>query len=431
MNPLSIAEAAARHPQRLAVVCDQRAWTYAQLARQVGSVTELDSLFAPTALPTPKTLVALYAAVDRGIPVAPLAPELPASERNRLRKQLSGGPIPEHTLAILFTSGTTGEPKGAVLPRSAFLASARACFAHLDWRAGERWLCPLSLARIGGLAVVIRCLLGGGTAVLTTRVQGSDLRQAIDEGATLASLVPVQLERLLEDPSWTPPSHLRAVLVGGGPTRSALLELARDRGLPALTTYGSTETCAMVATAPLDRPTPPGSAGCILPGIAVDLDDHGSITVDGPTLMTGYFGEPPRSGPYSTGDRGHIDGEWLYVTGRIDDRIDSGGARIDPLTVEAELLSHPAIADACAFGLPDPTWGQIVAAIVVPAAAIGEAEMVAAVRSIASRLPGSHRPRRIIVAPEIPRSDAGKRSRQLLAKAAHGPWIPIRYGAQT
>jgi O-succinylbenzoic acid--CoA ligase len=235
---------------------------------------------------------------------------------------------------------------------------------------------------------------------------------------TLLSVVPAQLAQLLDrSPVWNPPAFVRAILVGGAPTPAALLNQAADRGWPVLTTYGLTEACSQVAT---QRPGTVNrgdlGSGRPLPGIEVRIVD-GSIQVRGRTLFARYLpagGAPlDAEGWFTTGDEGRLDDAGnLHVLGRRDDAIITGGEKVLPHEVEEALRSCPGVADACVLGAPDPTWGQIVSALIVPREA---PPPTAALAHELARLAPYKRPRRLAFATALPMSPSGKLDRRAAA----------------
>lgn len=267
--------------------------------------------------------------------------------------------------AILFTSGTSGTPKGARLSARAILNAVRASKERLSMTHEDRWGLFLPPAHIGGLSVLYRCLEVGATVVFgrsTTHIP----QEVEAHGITLLSLVPTQLDLLLEA-GWTPPASLRWILVGGAPLSDPLRERALDAGYPIAPTYGMTETCAQAATS-LGRP----GVGLPMNGVSIEIID-GEICVGGDTLFDGYLdeGEPlggrrTKTGHFRTGDLGRIDDEGnLHVIGRSTDRIITGGENVDATFVEEALLRDPDILDAVVFGVQDKRWGELVSVVCV------------------------------------------------------------------
>jgi o-succinylbenzoate---CoA ligase len=343
----------------------------------------------------------------------------------------------EEDWAVLFTSGTTGQPKGARLPHRAFLASAAASRANLGATAEDRWLCNLPLFHVGGLAMAVRCAVDGATLVLQRRFDAEATARAFSEGVvTHASLVARTLALTLDAGGSV--GALRALLVGGGPLPAELAARARACGLPVLQTYGLTEACSQVAT---ERPAEAdgSTAGPPLPGLSVrvcnpdgvpvQLGEAGEIQVQGPTLMAGYLDEPEASaralggGWLRTGDVGTQDGLGrLRVLARRTDLILSGGENIYPAEVEAVLASYSGVAEAAVVGRSDAAWGEVPVAAVVfrpGAAADGLLEWAR------GRLAGFKVPREVVAVHALPRTAAEKVDRAALRRtlAVQGPTV--------
>lgn len=336
--------------------------------------------------------------------------------------------------AIVFTSGTTGHPRGAVLSRAALRASARAHTRAMGWRAGDRWLLSLPTAHVGGLMVVIRCLQARRAVVVGGRGASGNfdadetLRVVERDRVTLLSVVPTMLARLLQTTRRPPPS-LRAVLVGGAGAPAALMERARERGWPVFATYGLTEACSQVATERSGET--PGGVGAPLPGVEVRVaapdGSAGTIQVRGDALFDGYLGAEPGAplerpfeadGWFDTGDMGAIDEDGrLRVVGRCSDRIVTGGENVDPAEVEAAVVEWPGAAEACVVGLEDEEWGERVGAVLVPAAgfeALGGLDGLG--RHLGGRLAGFKRPRCWSVVDRLPVAASGKVDRSACAR---------------
>ncbi|MCZ7685002.1 MAG: AMP-binding protein [Sandaracinaceae bacterium] len=266
---------------------------------------------------------------------------------------------------IVFTSGTSGVPKGVCLSRAALVAATEAHAAALPWMERDRWLLAMPLAHVGGLLVVLRCLAARRAVVLgPDRFEPRALLEAAARGeATLMSLVPTMLERLLPAP---PPPSVRAVLLGGAACPPELLARGAPPAGRCSPTYGLSECTAQVCTQRLGGERARG-VGPPLPGIEVRVRE-GVIEVRGPTRMDGYLDEPPlaREEWVRTGDLGALDGEGLLlVFGRADDVIVTGGENVDPLAVEEALRAHPEVDAACVVGVDDVRWGQAVVALIV------------------------------------------------------------------
>jgi O-succinylbenzoic acid--CoA ligase len=387
-------------------------FTRAELAPLVQRVRPR-ALLAEEALSARLPEAELLEAVERERPLAP-----PADVRFGL----------EEDWAVLFTSGTTGQPKGARLPQRAFLASAAASRANLGASTADRWLCNLPLFHVGGLAMAVRCAVDGAALVLQRRFDAEATARAFSEQeVTHASLVPRTLALTLE--AGAAVGALRGLLVGGGPLPAELAERARAKRFPVLQTYGLTEACSQVAT---ERPAEANgrTAGPPLPGLAVRVcgpeggplrvGEAGEIHVHGPTVMAGYLDDADAStraltkGWLRTGDIGALDEAGrLQVLARRLDLILTGGENVYPAEVEAVLASHPGVAEAAVVGRSDRTWGEVpVAAVVLRPGA----ELAGLLEWARRRLAGFKVPHEVVAVAALPRTTAEKLDRAALRR---------------
>jgi O-succinylbenzoic acid--CoA ligase len=302
----------------------------------------------------------------------------------------------------MFTSGTTSEPRAVELTHGNWLAAALGSAVALGLDEHERWLCPMPLAHVGGLSILIRSTVYATTVVLHERFDTAAVLDALmsqSEAITLVSLVPTMLARLLEAGLRRPPA-LRWALLGGGPIPPALLERAADAEVPVAPTYGMTEACSQIAT-----------HGWPLPGVELRLAADGELLVRGATVSPGALSG---DGWLHTGDLAEF-GERgrLRIIGRKSDTIVSGGENVAPAEVEAVLLSHPAIAEAAVHARPDPEWGEaVVATVVARGGAHVDPDHVRAF--CAARLAGFKVPKAIALADQLPRTASGKLLRREL-----------------
>ncbi|WP_227131035.1 class I adenylate-forming enzyme family protein [Halorubellus salinus] len=354
---------------------------------------------------------------------------------------------PSDVPVTMFTSGSTGDPKAVRVTVGNLLSSATASAFRLGVTREDRWLSPLPTYHMGGLAPVVRCALYGSTVVLQRGFDAEATASALAErDATGVSLVPTALARLL-DADWMPPESLRFVLLGGAAADPALLARCERADVPVYPTYGMTETASQIATAtPEQAFADPDTVGQPLVNTTVavvDADDEpvppgevGELVVSGPTVTPGYLDAPARDEDatagadapgsdvagrfgergFHTGDRGYRDADGkVYVTGRVDDMLVTGGENVQPAVVEDALRALDAVADAAVVGLPDPEWGERVAALVVRDAdaigenATGDADVDAdAVRdAVRDRLAAHEVPKTVAFADAIPRTASG------------------------
>ncbi len=429
-DPFSILAAARDAGTAAALRLGQREYTFVELAALTQErLATLDTGDAgmPHVLVgsnTLDTLVTLYALLERRVPALLVHPKLTGPERARIVAAAARMPcaVGPDAAAIIYTSGTTGEPRGAVLGRAALAASAQASAANLGWQADDCWLLCMPIARVGGLSIVTRCLAARRCVALVPQFDADAFPEWIlAQRVTLASVVPTMLTRVLDaHPDWTPPSWLRAVLLGGAEAPEGLLRRAADRRLPIVVTYGMTETCSQVSATPYVArfDTAAWGAGMPLPGIDVRVSG-GRIEVRGPVLMEGYWNEPPQppSGWFNSGDLGEIDARGcLRVHARRVDLIVTGGENAYPAEVERALEAFPGIAAAGVFGVPSDVWGQTVAAALV--AERDPPPDTELADYLSAQLAPHKRPRHVCYVPRLPQTPAGKLDRSALPKVA-------------
>ncbi|QJY46326.1 o-succinylbenzoate--CoA ligase [Pseudonocardia broussonetiae] len=330
------------------------------------------------------------------------------------------GEPPPGTAVVIATSGSTGEPKLVALSATALRASAGATATRLGGPA--RWLLALPAEHVAGVQVVVRALLAGAPPVVQDLRGGfrpDDFAAAtalLPPGPRHTSLVPTQLLRVLDagGAALDALRGYRAVLVGGAALDAGLRRRALDADVAVVTTYGMSET----------------AGGCVydgvpLDGVTVDLEDDGRIVLGGPTLATGYVGGPAFDGRFRTGDLGRLRDGRLEVLGRADDVIVTGGEKVAPAAVERVLAAQPGVRDVCVVGVPDPRWGQVVAAAVVPGPDRPDDDRLR--DAVRAELGRAAVPRRIVDVLEIPVRGIGKPDRaavSLLVTVTPGPVHP-------
>jgi O-succinylbenzoic acid--CoA ligase len=332
-------------------------------------------------------------------------------------------------LALLIpTSGTSGAPKVAMLSQRALLASSVLVNQRLDLRAGDQWLCCLPLQHIGGLAIAYRCALAGAALRLQSGLAAGFDADAVRlelerHEITHLSLVPPMLARLLAVGAIPPPS-LRVLLLGGQALDDRLARRAVAAGWPLFVTYGMSETCSQVVTARFDIREPAAGLGAPLPGVV--LDCHGCdgepsvLRIKGPMVMTGYANPQRRPGIgledgwLMTSDLACLDAHGgLRVLGRADEVLIVGGIKLLPAEIETRLAAVPEVGAVAVVGVPDPLWGQTIAACYT-----GSVDLNAIDAWCRAHLVSSERPRVFVRCQALPRLASGKLDRMALKAMA-------------
>lgn len=315
---------------------------------------------------------------------------------------------------LVFTSGTTGRPKGALLTHGNLLASATAVSLAWRWEPQERLLLTLPLFHVHGLGVgVIGSLCAGGAIRLRSGFDAGDVAARCAEGAELFFGVPAMYQRLLSSGHAPALSSLRLLVCGSAPLPAQLAEaVARDSGQIPLERYGMTETM-MLTSNPYDGPRKPGTVGFPLPGVELRLGDGAEVLVRGPNVISRYYGRPDADadafsgdGWFRTGDLGEV-GEDGYLTlvGRSKELIITGGYNVHPREVEEVLGQHPAVQEVAVVGRESEMWGEEVTAVIVADGPINPDELRALV---AGRLAAYKVPKRFEFASALPRNALGK-----------------------
>lgn len=477
-----LAYRAATTPERTALVSAEmgESWTYRDLARRVASVAERLTESTSrngrvgTLMANRRDFVEFaHAAMRMGVSIVPLNVRLTAEE---LRPQIEAANLdvliceadteelavevadcrvvsvdepthdgvdsfqeddgetanptsidPDQEGLVMFTSGTTGDSKGVRLTWGNLLASATASAFRLGVEPDDRWLVCLPTYHMGGLAPIYRSALYGTTVVLQREFDAEETARVIaEQEITGISLVPTMLTRML-DSGWSPPDHLRFVLLGGAPASHELIERCEAEGVPVHPTYGMTETASQVATArPAQAFEYPGTVGQPLvctdvrivdgDGSPCDPGEPGELVVSGPNVSPGYLDANHtdaafENGRFHTGDVGYRDEDGrLWIVGRVDDRIITGGENVDPGEVLAVLREHQGVRDAAVVGVPDEEWGERVGALVIPEEGALSSEELR--EHCENRLAGYKRPRVVAFADELPRTASGTIDRE-------------------
>jgi O-succinylbenzoic acid--CoA ligase len=309
---------------------------------------------------------------------------------------------PDRAWIVIATSGVTGAPKLAELPRTALGSAVAGSLSALDASAFDPWVACLTPAHVGGLLVLLRGAMAGAPVDVFEPFDAARLLRLAPDGAHVA-LVPTMLRRLVAVAADL--SHLGALLVGGASVDPALRDAAARLGGRVVSTYGLTESCGGVVY-----------DGVPFDGTGVRVASDGEIQLSGPTLMEGYRADPSATadaftldGWLRTGDLGELDPEGRpVVRGRADDAIRTGGETVWPDEVEAALRSHPGVADVAVAGVPDPEWGQRVAAWIVPADRTDPPTLDELRERCRERIARFKAPSELILVESIPRTASGK-----------------------
>ncbi|MEX0744738.1 MAG: AMP-binding protein [Phycisphaeraceae bacterium] len=428
-----LAAAAAAHPQRTALVSRGGQLTYSQLRRRVErassglaglGVSQGDRV--ATTLAGADLVVLTHAVLRLGAAIAPLDPNLTLAELEPITDALApvavvsnleqveqmfappNVPPPplglDDVLCVIHSSGTGGAPKAIELTYGNHLWSAVGCGMRIGMQPSDRWLCCLPMHHIGGFAIAIRCAIYGATAIVERFEAARTAETLRHEDVTIVSLVATMLDRLLERGDRF--GDLRCALLGGGPAPESLVERAVEASFPVAPTYGMTETCSQVTTlAPGEVHERPGSAGRPLAAARVRVGEDGRIAVSGPTVGPALVDE---GGWLQTADLGRLDEDgFLYVLGRADQVIVTGGENVSPEEVESVLVEHPAVADVAVFGRDDLRWqNAVVAAVVMREGEHTDADGLN--EFCRARLSGFKIPKQFEFVPELPRNEQGK-----------------------
>ena len=326
---------------------------------------------------------------------------------------------------LVFTSGTTGRPKGALLSHGNLLASAEALVRAWDWTPRDRLILSLPLFHMHGLGVGVHgTLLAGASAVIVAKFSPDAILDAIAEhDATMFFGVPTMYVRLLESDRVCELGSLRLCVSGSAPLAAAVWErLETLSGQRVVERYGMSETVMLVSN-PVAGVRRPGSVGLALPGVELRLatagdgdgviDGAGEIEVAGPNVFAGYWGRPEANaeaftpdGWFRTGDLGQFDPVgYLRIVGRSKDLIITGGFNVYPRDIEDVMRAHPSVIDVAVVGEPSAEWGETVTACLV---AVDGADVDDLFALAATHLAGYQRPRRIVFVDELPRNALGK-----------------------
>lgn len=418
----SIFEAARDCPDRVCVRQNNRDFTFSEVAGLVEDdfshwqKPEKGRAYVLTAKSDLATLVRIYALLQSRVPMLLLSPKLTETEVKAYLQRIEAidTPLPQNAAAVLFTSGTTGRCKPAILSKRALMANAQAVNRHIELTPEDVWQLSLSPARVGGFGIVTRSLACRSSIALAPSYSAQAyINSFAKDRITIASLVPTMLADILDNSSsWQVPESLRLILIGGARCSQALRRRAAQARIPIVTTYAMTETASTVAMSSYaQRFNPLASGNVALDGVELK-SAQGELFVRGPMTMIGYWGaeELKENEWLDTGDRAQTleDGSF-EILGRTSETIVSGGEKVYPDEVEKALTSLDGIQEALVLGLPDEKWGSIVTALLVAQDQAIDTQTL--VEKLLGILAGYKCPRRIAWVKSIPKTAAGKYSR--------------------
>jgi len=476
-------------PQKVFLTSEHGMYTYSDLERFTGFFLDIiksksDSTKWPIAFLSESSDLLVFgiaASWMLGIPIIPLSPKLSQTElediiqelspslifcdtanRNRLSgedvvhmdenfflnaftfdtrdlKLPDSKSVTENSIFGYFlTSGTTGKSKIVPLKRRQMIFAAKASAKNFQPDPNHFWLLCLPLNHVGGISIIFRSLLYGSAIYRMGKFNEEMVTEFLSENPRFqaASLVPTMLSRLLKNPLFKTHRDFKAILLGGGPTTQQLLKKSVERGIPIISSYGMTETCAQIVTNPMTAPsgmyTPLKSVGKpFSPNKLQIRDDNGKVLgrnqsgmiwLKGPQIFDGYYSQGEsenvfdEKGWFRTGDYGHLNGfDQLFIESRREDLIITGGENVNPVEVEDAIQKLPLIKEAVVLGLPDEEWGQKVTAVVT--LLNGKTPNITEIKNLlAPNLVDFKIPKELVIVSSIPKTVTGKVKRWELAQ---------------
>ena len=344
----------------------------------------------------------------------------------------------EQIFGYFFTSGTSGKPKIVPLKRRQILSASSASAQNFKPDPNHFWLLCLPLNHIGGISIILRSVIYESAIYRLGEFHEEMVKEFLGENQRFqaASLVPTMLKRLLDDPLFKTHRDFKSILLGGGPVTENLLRKSAERGIPIISSYGMTETCAQIIATPLLAPsgmyTPLKSVGKPFPPNEIQIRDEngrvlgknqsGALWLKGPQVFDGYYSEDEndrrfdKDGWFNTGDYGHMNGfGHIFIESRRNDLIITGGENVNPNEVEEAMLKLPTIKEAVVIGVPDEEWGQKVTAVVT--LKNGKTPQLDEIREqLKDALTDFKLPKELKIVKDFPKTDTGKVKRWELVK---------------
>jgi len=326
---------------------------------------------------------------------------------------------------IIFTSGSASKSKGIVHTFNSLCNSAINSNQLLRYTHSDRWLASLPFYHIGGFSIITRSLLFGIPLIIPDSLSIEDLITSLDRWQpTFISLVTAQLKRFTDD-KMSPNPELKNCLIGGGFSNHELIREAFELGWPINIVYGSTETSSFVTALLKDEIIfKPNSVGRAVPTNKIFIFDSegnelkpfevGEIVIQSNSLMSGYVNplqtnEVIKNSFYYTNDFGYLDEDgYLFIEGRKNFLISTGGENVNPMEIEKILLQHPIVAEAAVFPLKDPEWGEIIAAVLVMKDLSSKISYDEVKNYLQDKISSFKIPKKIFFEDELPKTELGK-----------------------
>ena len=327
--------------------------------------------------------------------------------------------MPDSPLIMIPTGGTSGKIRFAMHTWETLSASVKGFQKYFDCQ-NINSFCTLPLYHVSGLMQFMRSFITGGNLVLCPYKAIQTAEFDLNTRDYFISLVPTQLQVLVESvPDWL--SGFKTVLLGGAPATRSLLDTARQYNISIAPTYGMTETASGVVTLkPSDFLAGNNSSGRVLPHARVTIepiDNIGSIAISGASLCLGYYPQLFTSASFITDDLGYFDRDgYLHLVGRNSHKIITGGKNVFPAEVEAAIFATELVTDVCVIGIGDRKWGQAVTAVYVPVESDFDLEGVK--QQVRSQLANYKQPKKWIKLDRLPRNNRGKINYQRLIAIA-------------